>query len=98
MLFSVIAMVAFTVSTNAANEVVESVEVLTNSSTPCASSYSSNVEVLIGIGYSEDVAKSIAFTMFLKCLENTHGPLPGTGKDSPTKEATPKQTETISPR
>jgi len=77
MLFAAITMVAFTMSANAANEVVENIE-STTSKTPCTSSYEGNVEVLIGIGYSEEVAKSIAFTMFLKCLENTHGPLPKT--------------------
>ena len=96
MLFSAIAMVAFTVSANAANEVFENVEVLTTSSTPCASSFSSNVEVLKGLGYSENDSKAIAYSMFLACLSSVHGQLPGTGKD--TKEATPKQNETLSPR
>jgi len=41
MLFSAIAMIAFTISANAANEVVESVEVVTTS-TSCATQYSNN--------------------------------------------------------
>ena len=78
MLFSAIAMIAFTISANAANEVVESVEVVTTSNTPCASSYNSNVAILKSIGYSDDAAKSIALSMFFACLEAVHGKLPNT--------------------
>ena len=96
MLFSAIAMVAFTLSANAANEVVESVEEVTTSSTSCATQYSNNYDYFISIGMSAQNAYTLAYGLFWNCLEKTYGPLPGTGKD--TKEATPKQTETISPR
>lgn len=65
-------------------------------STSCASQYSNNYDYLIGIGYNDETAGAYAFAIFWDCLENTYGPLPDSDKN--TKEATPKQTESLSPR
>ena len=78
MLFAAIAMVSFTVSANAANEVVESVELVTASSTPCADQYVIDLAVLQGqypgsqMNLDLETADKIAKELFNKCLDDTY--------------------------
>ena len=83
MLFSAIAMVAFTLSANAANEAVESIDVITTDF-PCSDSWSVDYNYYIAIGWSHEDAVKRSNENFNKCLD-TFYPKVDEPKDSPTK-------------
>lgn len=76
-----IAMIAFTGTTFAANEVVEKVEVV-NSENPCADQWVRDMDVLQGntseseMDFTFEQSKKIADELFEKCLEDTYGSSP----------------------
>jgi len=79
MFFAAIAMIAFTISASAANEGVESVEVVTTSNSPCTDQWKLNMDIFQGkypgsqMDLSFDEALELADQIFNKCLDDTYG-------------------------
>jgi len=79
MLFSAIVMIAFTLSANAANEVVESIDASTTSSSPCTNQWKLNMDIFQGkypgsqMDLSFDEALVLAEQLFDICLDKTYG-------------------------
>ena len=74
MLFSAIAMVAFSVSGFASTEVVEKNEKIeaVTSDTPCADQWSKDYNALRDAGYSHNTAVAIANADFNDCIETNY--------------------------